>query len=250
MNALLRAPTWSRKAIVAFAVLLAAVLIAMVATPGQETVSGAEPETDREFEVVGNGSLPTKAPKLGQLRDPLSAMETGYAIHLATTDASIPAGATNVTGAAGPEVLYADLPLETEGSSRQATVTLYDYTTNTLYNQLVDLKAGKVAKSTRATGFQPAPSSDEGDAAIAIAIAAEGLAFQNEFELAQGVPLVDPSQIEYVAGAFNYDGSTTAGKECGKDRCIQLFVQTASGIWLDTFDFVVNLSTKSVTKLK
>jgi hypothetical protein len=63
-----------------------------------------------------------------------------------------------------------------------------------------------------------------------------------------GVPLIATDQVEYVAGAWVYDKTTTKGDTCGEERCAQLMVSTASGAYLNTWDFVVNLSTKKIVK--
>lgn len=233
---------------------LAATAVAAALIVGQTGVIGAEDDSKRStaFTVAGDGSLPTKRPTLGEAREPLSTDETGYAIRIASADASIPQSATDVHGKAGAQVLYADIPdADVDAGGRRALVVLYDYTGNRTYHQLVDLKAGTVTRSKNAAKLQPPTSADEADAAIAIALsAAEPPKFVTDFEKAEGVPLVSPKQITYVAGAWTYDGTTVGGKECGADRCAQLAVSTASGAYLNTTDFVVDLSTKKLVTLE
>jgi hypothetical protein len=251
VNAALSASPRARAgAVTALLLLVVAVVVAVLATNGRQTASGAADEDSTSFRPVGNGSLPTSAPsELGEPREPLSAEETGYAIHLA--ESVIPDGATDVYGAEGAEFLYADLPEDLESTDRQAVTVHYDYTSGTTYQSVVDLASGDVVDTTATTGLQPPTSSDEADAAIALAIASEKkLGFMEEFESAQGVPLISPDQVTYVAGTFLFDGSTTTGQECGEDRCAQLMVQVANGGYLSTWDFVVNLSTKSIVTIK
>lgn len=238
---------------------LAAAAAAGIATAGilivgQTGVTGAEDDSkdSTAFTVAGDGSLPTKRPALGESREPLSTEETGYAVRIASSDVGIPDSATNVSGEAGAQVLYTDIPdTDVDSGGRRALVALYDYTGNKAYHQLVDLKAGAVTQSKSAAGVQPPPAADEADVAIDLAINAAKLpGFVADFEKAEGVPLVSPEQVNYIAGAWSYDGTTVGGKECGTDRCAQLLVSTAAGSYLNTTDFVVNLSTKKLVPLE
>lgn len=251
MNALMNAPGSARKLLVIPALGLAAAAVLVSTTWGQQSASGAdEDKSSSEFTVLGDGELPTAKPALGEPREPLSAKETGYAIHVASTDASIPATATDVRGGAGPEFLFADLPDDVDSTKRLAVVHLYDYTANVGYQQVVDLSAGRVTSSVSGKKVQAPTSADEADVAMELAIAAgDKLAFAQEFEQVQGVPLVSTDQVEYVSGTFVYDGSTVGGKECGADRCAQLMVQTGSGAYLGTWDFVVNLTDQSIVEI-
>ncbi len=249
----MNAPGAARKLLVIPVVGLAAAAVFASTSWGQQSASGAgEDDIGSEFAVLGNGELPTSKPDLGAPRAPLSAEETGYAIHLAITDASIPVTATNVNGEAGVEFLYADLPEDIDSTGRKVVVNVYDYTADKGYQQLVDLVAGKVIKSQSSAKLQAPTSTDEADAAMRIALTEtpEDAPFKAEFEAAQGVPLVSLDQVEYVAGTFIFDGTTTSGRECGADRCAQLMVQSADGAFLSTWDFVVNLSDKSIVKFK
>jgi len=232
----------------AVAVGLAGVTTAYVMT--QQSVSATDSGTSTEFRVVGDGDLPTKKPALGEDRAPLSTDETGYAIHLASTDTSIPNGATDVLGSGSPEFLYADIPdVGEELTGRKVVVSLYDYTSGKAFDQLVDLGTGAVVRTTTSSKAQPPTSATEADVAMKLAVdSTEDLLFKSEFEQNIGVPLIAPDQVEYVAGAWVFDGSTTQGQECGKDRCAQLMVSTASGVYLNTWDFVVNLTTKQIVK--
>ncbi|MET0931953.1 MAG: hypothetical protein ABWX74_20730 [Aeromicrobium sp.] len=252
MNTSPGVPILTRKVAVVAALIIGLAAVATTLVVNQQDVSAADSGKSNKFTTVGSGDLPTSKPKLNAVRDSLSADETGYAIHLASTDSSIPAGATDVLGKAGPEFLYADLPEgDFDATARKAVVVLYDYTSNTAYNQVVDLTAGKVLKSTTADGLQPPTSTTEADVAVQLAInATETLPFKAEFEAAQGVPLISPKQVDYVAGAWVFDGTTATGKECGEDRCAQLMLSTGSGAYLGTVDFVVNLTTQSIVAIK
>lgn len=230
----------------------ATVVVAATATAltvSQSGVTGAEKD-ESIFTVAGNGELQTKKPKLEDTRDPLSTKETGYAIQLASTDSSVPKNATDVDGEEGPEFLHADVPDDIDSSGRHALVVLYDYTGNRTYQQLVDLKTGTVS-SKSAARLQPPTSPDEAKAAINIAISTElALPFKTQFEKSEGMPLVSPEQVGYVAGAWIFDGSTAGGTSCGADRCARLLVTTPSGNYLTTSDFIVNLSTGQAVSLE
>lgn len=239
----------SRRLLLAVPVAVAAVTVGLVVS--QSGVNGAEKD-DSHFTVAGDGSLPTKKPTLGDTRDPLSTDETGYAIHVASTDDSIPDDATDVRGESGPEFVYSDLSDgDVDAGGRLALVVLYDYTGNKAYHQLVDLKAGAVKRSQSAAHLHPPPSPDEAEAAITIALnAKKSVQLVKDFEELEGVPLVSPEQVHYVAGSWSFDGTTTAGSQCGADRCAQLIVSTSSGVYLDTSDFVIDLSTGSIVSLR
>lgn len=250
MNASQSVPWRTRKAVAAAAVAVGVAGAMTAYAIAGEDVAATDSGTSTEFEVVGNGDLPTKKPALGQDRDPLSAEETGYAIHVASTDASVPDDATDVLGEEGPEFLYADLPEVGEDyDGRIAVVSLYDYTHGVAYDQTVDLAAGKVVESVDSKVAQPPTSATEADVAMQLAIESDkDLAFKDEFEAGMGVPLIGTDQVEYVAGAWVFNETTPKGQECGKDRCAQLMVSTATGNYLNTWDFVVNLSTKKIVR--
>lgn len=233
---------------VAWLVILLIAAAALVLSRGQAPAASdhREPEKPETYRVVGDGSLPTHRPALGAPHDPLSAEEVGYALHLATSDGSVPPSARDVRGRPGPEVLVTDLPPGPSGRSRSAVVTLYDYASDVGYQQTVDLQAGDV-RSRRVAGLPGPMSADEAAEATRIAIHhTPSLPLRKEFEAAMGVPLVVPDQLHYVAGAFLFDGSTSGGRACGRQRCAQLLLQLPSGTFLTTSGFVVNLSTRTV----
>lgn len=240
-----------RSTLIVIASVTTAAVVAALAI-GQTGVTGAEKAADDSpFTVVGDGELPTTRPALGDSREPLSTDEAGYAIHLASTDPSIPDTATNVRGEAGPQLLYADIPdTDVDAGGRTAIVVLYDYTHDKTYYQSVDLKTGTLRRSEAGTRLQPPTTSDEADAAIAIALGvARPPRFVAEFETSESVPLISAEQVSYVASSWVFDGTTASGAECGMDRCARLMVTTPSGAYLDTTDFVVDLSEGDIVRL-
>lgn len=240
--------TRKSRMIVAGVAVVAATLATI--TIGQSGVTGAEKKNSATFSVAGDGELPTKRPDLGDSRDPLTTQETGYAIHLASTDSTIPTDATNVLGKPGPEFLYAELPSDVDSTGRKASIALYDYTGNKTYHQLVDLRNGTVEDSHSARRLQPPPSPNEATAAIKIALdASRPLPLKAQFEKSEGIPLVSPEQVSYVAGSWTFDDTSRHGQECGIERCAQLIVKTTSGVYLDTTGIVINLSRGQVVQL-
>lgn len=228
---------------------IALLITASALWSSDDSATGAAAERKSSaFAVVGDGSLPDDRPELLRPRDPLTAAETGYAIHRAITHPSVPSGATDVRGEPGPEVLFADLP-DAAGAStrREAVVNLYDYSSDTALQQVVDLASGSVS-SVQSPDLHPPLSSAEGEVALRLAIdkGPASLAMKQQFEQVHGSPLVGADQVGHVAGVFIYDGTTAFGGECGRHRCAQLLIRLPSGDYLDTTDFVIDLSTKTV----
>jgi hypothetical protein len=184
--------------------------------------------------------------------DTASAAETSsQAVTVAR--AALPAAARDVHGDRGGELLSVDL--RGDGS---AEVMFYDYATGLTHQITVD--SGKVSEDQAAPGMQPPASSDETAAAFGIALRApQPLPFTITFAQQQGVPLVSADQVMVNAEAWaaRGSGSSAAGGDagdavsaCATDRCMQLVVATAAGEYLDTSDFVVDLSAGRVLHLK
>lgn len=241
--------------VLGFGGLVALSLPAVGLSPLNALSSEAKPgPTSNELRPVGGrGALPERAPQLRATDAPLSVAERGYAIHLAQE--SMPAGATDVLGNPGGEVLVADLPpIEDRTTGRRATVAIYDYTTDRLHQALVDLAAGSVVRSREVRGLQLPPSIAETTIAIQLALAAEPApAFVAEYRRVIGAPLVAAEQVHTVAGVWRPVDETTkdaAGngptKTCGAHRCLQLLIALPSGQYLGTQDFAVDLSSRTV----
>jgi hypothetical protein len=159
-----------------------------------------------------------------------------------TARSSLPAGAIDVHGDSGGELLSVDLL--GDGS---AEVMLYDYAANLTHELTV--RSGEVLDD-RAGRVQPPPSHDEAISAFGIALERpDPLPFASAFAQRQGVPLVSPDQVSVVAGAWTGDDSRAA-TDCGRHRCVQLVVATPAGDYLDTNGFVVDLSAGRVLELR
>lgn len=225
----------------------------VLATVSGRSVGSPATSDPDDFSVAGTGELPTRRPDLRPARAPLSAEEAGYAAWLAKKRSEIPAGATDVRGEPGAQVLYTDLPgvADAEGGARLAVVALYDYTGDLGYQVVVDLTASTVRSTDSHPELQPPIVPDEADAAVEIALASsQPLAFRDQFEEEMGVPLLTREQVSYSAGAWRYDGTAPEGKVCGKHRCAQILVQSPSGSYLSTSDFVVDLTARTVLVLR
>ncbi len=246
---------WRRRALVVggAAVALAAVSVVAILQGSTSSVGSPAGDDPDALRVVGDGDLPTRRPDLRPARAPLSAQEAGYAAHLATRRSEIPDDATDVHGDAGAQILFTDLPrvADADGSARLAVVVLYDYTSDRGYDVLVDLTTSTVRATESHPELQPPITPDEADVALEVAIdSPERLAFRDQFEREMGVPLLTRDQLAYKAGAWTSDGTSRAGKECGMHRCAQIFVQSPSGSYLGTSDFVVDLTTRRIVVLE
>lgn len=204
-----------------------------------------------EFHPVdGDGELPERRPQLQPRDAPLSVAERGYAIHLARQ--AMPRGSTDVLGMPGGEVLAADLPAtEDRGDGRRATVSIYDYSSDHLHQALVDLGAGSVVRSREVTGLQLPPTIAETTIATQVALAADPApAFADEYRRITGSSLVAAEQVHAVASVWRIAADPTAPdgptKVCGRDRCVQLQLALPSGQYLDTQDFAVDLSSRTL----
>lgn len=234
----------------AVAALLTGIVIT-VALAARSTGDTPDP-ADGQFHRLDGNKFSTERPKLREARAPLSTDEIGYAVHLAATADGMPQTATDIAGNKGAQLLYADLPPlgGVKSDDRLAAVSLYDYKSDLAYQVRVNLSTGTAEKAKTDPVLQPPPVADEAAAAMQLALdPGLGLQFQTQFEQSNGLPLLSPDQVNYQAGIWTYDETTRAGKACGKHRCVQLLVRNPSGEYLDTGDFVVDLSTRTVVNL-
>ena len=107
--------------------------------------------------------MPTSKPKTKRAAlDPLSGEEVGYARGLALKAAGEGTG-ERVDGTPGLQFLSVDLA--ENDKARAVTINSYDYASDELVTQVVDVASGKV-ETTRAKGVQPPPSKREVDTAM------------------------------------------------------------------------------------
>ncbi|QWF24139.1 hypothetical protein KM427_10855 [Nocardioides sp. LMS-CY] len=231
---------------------VAALCLSALALPLLPSLAGpgpSESRSDGRLHPVGDGALPERAPELRSVDAPLSVAERGYAIHLAQQ--AMPDDATDVLGFPGGEVLAADLPpIEDRGPGRRASVSLYDYTSDRLHQTLVDLAASSVLRSRDVRDLQLPPSIAETTIATQVALTADPTpAFVEQYRRVTGSALIAAEQVRAVAGVWSSaDDAAPVGptKDCGTDRCLRLLLALPSGQYLDTSDFAVDLSSRTV----
>ncbi|HTW17192.1 MAG TPA: hypothetical protein VMF51_18830 [Nocardioides sp.] len=248
-------PRRHRRALVAAVALsvggvLGAVLLPTFAAPGGP-VAGAPRDADAKFRTVGDGSLPETAPRLREPHEPLSAGERGYAFHLARE--AMPEQARDLLGEPGGEPVAADLPpLSQRTSDRRVVVALYDYTADELHQLLVDLTHDTVVQQQATQELQLPPTDTETATALELAITAKPiLSFVAQYGQVNGAPLLNPGQVSAMGGAWLPDAARPTAEEtqvCGQHRCLQLLIALPTGEYLNTQDFVVDLSTRTVIR--
>lgn len=156
----------------------------------------------------------------------------------------------------GAEYLDADLvdaPDATTAAPRRVEVLFYDYGHDQLVKQTVNLDSGTVEHTDTATGVQPPPSNDETRQAAALLIKDPlGKGLRTDFTAAtKGQTLTSTDQLRLRGMSFDTDEqSAPAGLEkCGRHRCVRLFTQVKNGPWIDTTDYVVDLSDHTVGRI-
>ncbi|MFC4067388.1 hypothetical protein [Actinoplanes subglobosus] len=197
-------------------------------TPPTPTVAAEQPH------VSDPSPVPEAATGSGS--DALTSGEVEKARAVALTP-QLAAGAEDVTGKTGPEYLSAEV--DTEAGGRQAEIYFYDYKTEKLVKQVVDLTTGKLTKSFSATGMQPPASEQEARTALELLVAdplGKSLA---------GVDGLVPTAHIYTAKPADRGAS-----QCGRNRCVQLIVQTEDGRFLSVSEFIIDLSGRTVARLK
>jgi hypothetical protein len=216
-----------------------------LATPASPPTHLAD--TGTEFATIGNGALPTARPSLREGRAPLSIQERGYAATLALRAAGD--GRRDVLGNPGAEVLLVDLPLTAPATdARIVLVSLYDYASDRTLQATVNLTRDSVDQISTSDALQLPPSMSE--TAVALRDALDGdvrARFLAEYERLTGAPLIAPEQVVATGSVWRGTtpqsmGDATDTPPCGAHRCVQLLIALPSGRYLDTSDFVVDLS--------
>ena len=193
--------------------------------------------------------MPTSRPKVKRAAlDPLSGEEVGYARGLALKAAGEGAG-KRVDGTPGLQFLSVDLA-ESDGRRARSTINSYDYATDELVTQVVDVASGKV-ETTRAKGVQPPPSKREVDTAMTRLLASPASqALKDDYEGYAGVRLTSPDQLDYAGGAWTADESSQGAEKCGEHRCVFFQIRTQDGRGLVMVDQIVDLSANTIEAVK
>ncbi|MEU7901478.1 hypothetical protein [Actinoplanes sp. NPDC049118] len=191
---------------------------------------------------------PSPEPLVGTGNDPLTTHELARARAAALTP-RLKAEARDVTGAAGPEYLWAEVV--TDGAGRHAEVYYYDYRADKLVKQVVDLATGKVTGSYAAAGMQPPPARREVGAALGLLLAGPFAAdLRDGYARATGRAFAGRDDIVVTAHVYDPRPADTGARRCGAHRCLQLVVQAVGGPFIDLSHLIVDLSGRRVARLK
>ncbi|CAL9341964.1 hypothetical protein SUDANB15_00281 [Streptomyces sp. enrichment culture] len=149
-----------------------------------------------------------------------------------------------------PQFLTADLGEGPGTGARSAVVLFYDYRADRAVRKTVDLATGRVVRTESATNVQPPPSGQESREALKVLLASPlGKGVEQDYRAATGQPLSDDSRLS-VQGLVHEAHSAAGPADCdGTHRCVRLFTQVKGGRWIDTRDFVVDLSTRTAHRL-
>jgi hypothetical protein len=213
------------------------------AAPSPSTPPGAAAEQPRVSDPQAGPE-----PAAGTGSDPLTSTEVERARKIAVTP-QLASGTEDVTGAAGPEYLSAELDADADG--RGAELYYYDYKADKLVKQVVDLNAGKLTGSYSAAKMQPPASRREVTAALDILLA-DPLAsdLKEAFRAATGKQLAGKQDLVADAHVYTADAADSGASQCGKHRCLQLVVQTEDGHFIDVNQIIIDLSGRTAARLK
>ena len=208
---------------------------------------GGTPTAAAERQPTVTDPSPVAEAATGTGTDPLTTGEVAKARTVALTPQL--AGAQDVTGKAGPEYLAAEL--KDEGAGRVAELYYYDYKSDKLIKQVVDLKTGKLIKSFSAAGMQPPASKQEARTALELLVADPLSAdFKAAYRKATGQQFSGTGGFETTAHIYTAQPADRGAAQCGKSRCVQLIVETADGHFINVTHIVVDLSGRKVARLK
>ena len=186
-------------------------------------------------------------PASGTGPDALTSTEVDKARAVAVTP-QLASGARDVAGKAGPEYLMADLD---EDTGRHAELYFYDYRTDKLIKQVVDLSTGKLAKSYSASGMQPPASAREASVAFDLLLAdPQGADFRTAYRKAEGTEFAGQDGLTVTAHIYTARPADQGARQCGAKRCVQLIVETADGHFITVNDLIIDLSGRTVARLK
>ncbi len=138
-----------------------------------------------------------------------------------------------------------------EDGLRRADVYVYSYDDDVLTLSVVDVATGTVARTAVLRDTQLPLVPEEGDRALALALADDGFPplLATAFRQATGRDLTDPSAELLVQPiVFRGDsvpGSGPAAAVCGRHRCAQLLIRTTDDLLVEVMP-VVDLSSERV----
>lgn len=259
----LKRALWGIGIAVAATAAMIAVTLPRGASAHSDSAAGATPKASSGQNGTGNDAVTEDAAPQGPQTGigPLTKAEVDRARSLASAalQHGTPRGLRTAEGAQGAEYLDTDLADAPDGSgatadtTRRVEVLFYDYGHDQLVKQTVNLATGTVEHTDTASGVQPPPSNDETRQAAALLIKDPlGKGLRTDFTAAtKGQTLTSPDQLRLRGLTFNTsEQSAPAGLDkCGKNRCVRLFTQVRNGPWIDTTDYVVDLSDHTVGRI-
>ena len=209
------------------------------AAPGPHTTAAAD-----EAKVSDPQPGPERAAGVGS--DALTTDEVAEARAIALTP-ELAGAAEDVSGKAGPQYLSAEIA-DVEGK-RTADVYFYDYATDKLVKQVVDLSAGKLAKSFSAASMQLPATQPEVNAALDLLLADPAAAdLKDAYKKATGKDFTG-DDLHVTAHVYKARAADTGTRQCGKHRCLQLIVETPDELFIDIHEIIVDLSGRTVARL-
>ena len=193
----------------------------------------------------------------GKGLDPLTDDETKRVEKIALNRQLLNTG-ENVKGARGPQRLTVELTEpdtdqpDSANAPRRADVTFYDYRNDSVVTKTVNLDTGKVEETSTQHGVQPPLGVAEQSEAARLLIADPlGAGLKADYKDATGKELTSPDQLTLTSMVFRATPGVQPAElgKCGEHRCTRLFPKVKNGAWIDTRDFVIDLSARKVVKL-
>ncbi|MGW6060801.1 Tat pathway signal sequence domain protein [Streptomyces sp. NPDC055189] len=191
--------------------------------------------------------------------DPLTDDEMKRAEQIAMSG-NLRRSARDVEGDRGPQLLANNLseadPTEAVDPDRprRAEIVYYDYKSDALVTKTVNLATGKVENTDTSHGVQPPAAKDElREAAQLLIDDPLGKDLKSDYKHAMDKELTSPDQLTLSAFVFHKE---TVEKlpaplaKCGEHRCLSIVSKVVNGPWIDTRDLIVDLSARTVTRLR
>jgi len=191
---------------------------------------------------------PGPAPATGVGDDPLTAQEVEKARAVALTPELVES-AKDGAGAKGPEYLSSEI-IE-GGKGRDAAFYFYDYDSDELVKQVVDVTRGEVTGSFRAKDMQ-LPASDR-EVATALDLVLDdpvGADVKKLYTQVTGEPWSGKDKLKVGAHIYSARPADTTASQCGRHRCLQLVARVTDGPFVDLNDIIIDLSGRTVVRVK
>ncbi|MFF3763509.1 Tat pathway signal sequence domain protein [Streptomyces sp. NPDC001922] len=210
---------------------------------------------------VEPGVVEERAPtgEQGTGRDALTDDELERVERLAL-DRGLRSSSKKADGDTGPQWLSTDLaelrPSEAGAAAppRRAEVSYYDYRDDTLVLKTVNLTSGKVEDTDTRHGEQPpATRAEAAEAASVLLKSPLSAGLKKDYKDATGKALSDAEQLQTTGMIYRVDEENdgpAALRKCGEHRCMRLFTKVRNGPWIDTRHLVIDLSARTVGRIR